>query len=578
MPNTPGATLVSSFLEPLGGGDKYLLEDIWFKGGLRPVPTFASLTDGTTIIPATRKLNSHALVVADESQPGSPAQLYKLSADLVTWTPVNLSTTPVSYSFANVAGLAAVDASGLRAGQQAFVASLDRWFKWSPGALPAGAVVGPTTVFADVSTSGFWIWVPIPSVTWQSQASWTVDPASGNDEANGHPGSPVRTMAEIDRRTSGEFYQSTTITILSDLPGADRPMWLFQSADPALSFITLTLQGQVNVDSTQIVSSYTPGAGPLANTIAFVGAGPPLGTSYQKVICLVGAGPAVRCVGYLTGGGLLSYLTGEWVVPTSGVLDNPQPGDTVQFVDPVQINRTCSHAQNTQVIYSNVKVRPLVGLENVNDDIFQGCEITGTPFGSGGNLLGCITTSTIDGGLFKVNLGYWAFAGCTFFNCLLEVTGATVETHDTAFFGSGAAGGGYAVYGGNSLLDISGRLSIFGAHLGSANTPGGMFAGQGATVQFFSGATIFGAGNDVGLAVDSGANVQADFGVVPTITGTTELSIGGKTSLPPLVSGVPTLPAQACTTWAQLTANFSTDGVYAALDLTTGARFSTPSF
>jgi hypothetical protein len=225
-----------------------------------------------------------------------------------------------------------------------------------------------------------------------------------------------------------------------------------------------------------------------------------------------------------------------------------------------------------------VKVRPLEGLLNVNGDIFQACEISGTTFGGGANFISSIITASIDSGLLKLNQGYWAFAGCTVFNAMIENTGATVQGAGFTFYGTGTNGGGLMTYGSNSFSDLSGDNGVFNANNGSSGTPGGVFVSQGANCQLFTGSTLYGAGNTVGVVVDAGGQMQADAGVVPTITGTNEVSIGNKATIPPLVSGVPTLPAQPAVTWANLTAFFQTAGNYACVDLYTGARFSTPSF
>ncbi|MFI5300638.1 MAG: hypothetical protein ACHREM_21335 [Polyangiales bacterium] len=106
-----------------------------------------------------------------------------------------------------------------------------------------------------------------------------------------------------------------------------------------------------------------------------------------------------------------------------------------------------------------------------------------------------------------------------------------------------------------------------------------MVAAAGSTVQLSAGSTLFGSGNAAGLNISNGAQIVAGTGVVPNLNagGASELSIGAKVNIPPLVAGIPTGSANA-TTWANLTANFSTGGVYACVDLYTGARYATASF
>ncbi len=83
MPNTPGATLISSFIEVISAGEpKFAVDATLVKGGAAVVATFSGLS---TVNTDCLKAGMGALVLADEMHGGAPT-IYALADLTPTWT------------------------------------------------------------------------------------------------------------------------------------------------------------------------------------------------------------------------------------------------------------------------------------------------------------------------------------------------------------------------------------------------------------------------------------------------------------------------------------------------------------
>lgn len=125
-------------------------------------------------------------------------------------------------SVANGASLTAVPTSILVPGALAYVATFGAYFSLQPS---AGLLVDGSTVLPSDAAGLVWSRV-LTAVALQALArsSWEIDPAAGDNENTGLPGSPLKEYAEIARRwgtTAPRLSIIVTITWLSDAAASD---------------------------------------------------------------------------------------------------------------------------------------------------------------------------------------------------------------------------------------------------------------------------------------------------------------------------------------------------------------------
>ena len=116
---------------------------------------------------------------------------------------------------ANIAALAATDMA-LRLGggnsETAYVQSVKSYFLYdSTSTLTADAIT-----IVTATGGGRWLReLTVPNLAWAYQASWFLNPSTGNDENSGLTSLlPIKTLAELDRRLSYQTLQQTTTVSL----------------------------------------------------------------------------------------------------------------------------------------------------------------------------------------------------------------------------------------------------------------------------------------------------------------------------------------------------------------------------
>jgi len=123
-------------------------------------------------------------------------------------------------SLANIAGFATVDDTRIPDGSSKFVRTVKDTFHLDK---TSAAVVDNITVVATMSGDGRWIRDLQPNAVWGSQATWYVDPLTGNDENTGATALvPLATFAEARRRVEPiGVLVDMTIYIVSSLAATD---------------------------------------------------------------------------------------------------------------------------------------------------------------------------------------------------------------------------------------------------------------------------------------------------------------------------------------------------------------------
>lgn len=115
-------------------------------------------------------------------------------------------------SYSDISAISVVDVTPFATGQLAYVQTLRRYFKLDKSSTTA-------TISGEVisATTGRWLAVPIPDLSWQCQDSWFINASTGNDENDGLTlGTAIRTYREFTRRVSfGSMWQiSNARTVL----------------------------------------------------------------------------------------------------------------------------------------------------------------------------------------------------------------------------------------------------------------------------------------------------------------------------------------------------------------------------
>lgn len=128
----------------------------------------------------------------------------------------------MSWNVANAAALTALDATTFLDGAHVWVETVRDFFvlRTSAAALVAAKVV------ASSAAGRRWFRVNIPDPSWALQATWEINTATGNDEADGSTvGTAIKTWDELVRRVGlvAGFYanQFMTVNLAGDLPASD---------------------------------------------------------------------------------------------------------------------------------------------------------------------------------------------------------------------------------------------------------------------------------------------------------------------------------------------------------------------
>ena len=154
-------------------------------------------------------------------------------------------------SVANVAALATVDDTRIPDGSSKTVRTL--WDSFTLNKTSVEVADG-ITIVATMSGTGRWVRDIKPNALWGRQATWFIDPTTGDDENVGLlEAAPLATWAEFRRRTESVGYDGdTTVTILSSLPATD-PVKLLANLGSGI----LTIQGRETLVYSGTAAAYS---------------------------------------------------------------------------------------------------------------------------------------------------------------------------------------------------------------------------------------------------------------------------------------------------------------------------------
>ena len=138
---------------------------------------------------------------------------------------------------ANIAALAALSAANFPIGNSwCWVDTVGAWFSLQISAL----ATTPTTVITASGLGGAqWLRMNWINPVWQAVTSWTVNTATGNDEAAGTVGAPLLTLSELARRIAwAQITAALTVSITGAPTGPDKPFFTFLVNTVAGGFVT----------------------------------------------------------------------------------------------------------------------------------------------------------------------------------------------------------------------------------------------------------------------------------------------------------------------------------------------------
>jgi hypothetical protein len=148
----------------------------------------------------------------------------------------------------DLAALAALDASAYTDGQQTHVNTLKHLYNLEP---ISGIVLTDRNLVAALNKAGYyWMRDPKPTGFWFRQTTWEVNGVSGDDEATGAEGDPIKTWDEFNRRTDGaESFVDWTVILSGSTPGNDvlRPNIKLKYDDVNETFAALWIIGTPTV-------------------------------------------------------------------------------------------------------------------------------------------------------------------------------------------------------------------------------------------------------------------------------------------------------------------------------------------
>lgn len=178
--------------------------------------------DGATTMNGALAANNGAAISGAGTINGQP-----IAAQIVATT-VNGAGTPLS----------GISAAALTAGSTlAWVSSVGAYFRLQISAL---AVDHLTVETASGMAGAQWLRMDWRNPVWEAQTAWTVNTASGSDEAAGTGGAPLKTMSEAARRLSFAQLSATTITLIGSMATTDLPTWTVSGGVFCLSIVGTT--------------------------------------------------------------------------------------------------------------------------------------------------------------------------------------------------------------------------------------------------------------------------------------------------------------------------------------------------
>ena len=476
-----------------------------------------------------------------------------------------------SLPFADIAELAAFDDRQISDGGLAHTSTVrSLWIKRVESPAPAGDGI---TIVATASGDGAW-YRSVASTSWQAQATWYIDPATGDDENDGETtATALATWREFCRRmpaisipTTVTFIGSTIEELRGSFANGGSTASLTISGTP-----TVFASGGVTPDTSTfvdpIIATNTRGTITCTNLIRASD-----GAAIDFSVCV---GKMVRSPSVSASGVFVAYVLanvggvaqhGWWgrasissTKPSNDALVEVLTLPTCSAVAltsssfPIQVRFVKMTDAWPHIPMINCGVSfPLIGTTS-NVGKWFACEFTAR-LGTGDG------TSLLNGCLFSTTASFQIFTEGP--NCLINACGATttmlfVSPGRVGFQAVLIQGGALKVGNGDTAVGYSAGVVV---DSDSLTLPVGVYGSPTHGIQV-SGGAVFRAGSPwgasnagYGLKVYSSSN--ALFNGTPTITGASgDLNLSAApnlaaTNVVPIRDGVPTAPAIAMTTWA----------------------------
>lgn len=239
-----------------------------------------------------------------------------------------------------------------------------------------------------------------------NQAAWEVNGSTGNDANSGVPGSPIRTIAELNRRISPGYRECIpSVDVQVNVSGVGlEELNLNLNADVALfgrAFIvtcavtasaTMTLTAVVNTqDNIKQRGQLTVGSGAFTNNL--------------RIRALNGANPGSICYSMGQNANAQNHFVSPWYDTINGSIVNIANGVQV-VVDTLtvtfsQVNVQVKGGMYFQLENAIVKETAVQDLSAIYLDYFVGCEVSGGMLGNVATQ-GCRQTGVLSqfGGFF----------------------------------------------------------------------------------------------------------------------------------------------------------------------------------
>lgn len=429
--------------------------------------------------------------------PDSPLLQYlEALADLVDPSGALLS---VRVTTASLADLEAFDVSHLDTGQAGVVESVGAVFTLRA---PGPAVDGITIL--EASDGRVWLRGPtLIAMTAAAQAVWDFDPAGGNDEASGAPGSPVQTFAEIVRRLGTPrptlpYGQSFAVRQVSPQPAGVDPI-IFEPFLPGggnLSYVgTLAAVGAPFAAGAVTPKVRAAGASPL-QVAGFPGAAaaPMLVENVTRgsfsAIDAIAGGVATLCQPWKTPG----LTTIQFPIQAGAVVyiedDTWAPGDSLQLWQAPNANLKLWQARGADAVVGGAKA--VTWLQNVHvpdpsGTIGQSLLLIG---GEQNHVVSCCSFEPfMISDIYTSGIGIDGTSAQVFINCVFA-GGGQFRSKSVAGGSSNSALRNYTNFNDGSIID--GDIILHGATnvKGRYSDLGCALIAQGGTMQVDKGAVL----------------------------------------------------------------------------------------
>jgi hypothetical protein len=467
---------------------------------------------------------------------------------------------------ANKAALAAVDGALLEDHTEIFVTTyLQPWIIEKTSA----AALVDDTVIAAVG-GGRWFRKLVSHPVWTNQIAWEQHSGTGNNEATGAPGFPVKDLAEICRRLREVNTSLYTITCLAPVLSTDRVRLTLNYAATAgaLDGVNFTFVGSRAVIFAGAFTATSDTVTATNSQATVTDAAAPWAANLGRHLVMT-SGPAVGATAVILrdlGAGVARVS--EWIFEATGIFPvfpaTPIPGDTynivseLSFAAPIQLQGT--DTEKTAVVFNQFQIDTALVTPRSVDVRFVGCRHTVAPNPPSNGFFGSVE-------LVMTGCA-WFFATPTRFALMvigrLEITGGGAVNTRLECLALGSVRANKLVMNGGSLRSgVAPNPGQTGQFIVSTNLPLGLFdapAGEpalllnrGTTAAI--NATIYGSGNlHVGVDVRNGSRLWIAAGITPSIVGAVaDVRLDeAATAMPALEpSAGLVLPAlSALTTWA----------------------------